>query len=316
MQSHSQSRAERRERREKAGSRMVIQRGHRKPHPLLRLQPGCQVSPELHKMETRRAAQLTVNTQPFFFQAGSWRSWNPVFTCPCAHDAPALLPTEHNLLKSMPSSHAPRPDLPRPRLRLRKHRPHCPLPRAGLEHNNNSMQLSECLLFSFKMPTLSTTVFVYYAPHTFADNLESFTSALMDSFLNLCIINFLIHPPINVPLWRQFCAVLPQHLYLWTEYSLFFSQLFWTLVLRPSIFFFEKVHTKNTEPLRSTSEANIILYINYNYFSYSKFLLAIYFTYGNVSFHVILSIHLTLSSPLPMSISLLPVSVSPLLPCK
>ena len=34
---------------------------------------------------------------------------------------------------------------------------------------------------------------------------------------------------------------------------------------------------------------------------YSKFLLAIYFTYGNVSFHVTLSIHLTLSSPLPMS---------------
>lgn len=126
------------------------------------------------------------------------------------------------------------------------------------EHNNNSKQLSECLLFSFKMPTLSTTVFVYYAPHTFADNLESFTSALMDSCLNLCVINFLIHPPINVPLWRQFCAVLPQHLYLWTEYSLFFSRLFWTLVLRPSIFFFEKVHTKNTEPLRCTSEANII----------------------------------------------------------
>ena len=36
--------------------------------------------------------------------------------------------------------------------------------------------------------------------------------------------------------------------------------------------------------------------------SYSKFQLAIYFTYGNVSFHVTLFIHLTLSSPLPMSI--------------
>ena len=45
---------------------------------------------------------------------------------------------------------------------------------------------------------------------------------------------------------------------------------------------------------------------------YSKFLLAIYFTYGNVSFHVTLSIHLTLSSPLPMSISLFSVSISPL----
>ena len=49
---------------------------------------------------------------------------------------------------------------------------------------------------------------------------------------------------------------------------------------------------------------------------YSKFPLAIYFTYGNVSFHVTLSIHLTLSSPLPMSISLFSMSVSPLLPCK
>ena len=33
--------------------------------------------------------------------------------------------------------------------------------------------------------------------------------------------------------------------------------------------------------------------------SYSKFPLPIYFAYGNVSFHVTLSIHLTLSSPLP-----------------
>ena len=44
--------------------------------------------------------------------------------------------------------------------------------------------------------------------------------------------------------------------------------------------------------------------------SYGKFLLAIYFTYGNVSFHGTLSIHLTLSSPLPMSISLFFMSVS------
>ena len=41
-----------------------------------------------------------------------------------------------------------------------------------------------------------------------------------------------------------------------------------------------------------------------------------YFTYGNVSFHVTLSIHLTLSSPLPMSISLFSMSVSPVLPSK
>ena len=50
--------------------------------------------------------------------------------------------------------------------------------------------------------------------------------------------------------------------------------------------------------------------------SYSKFPLAIYFIYGNVSFHVTLSIHLTLLSPLLMSISLFSVSISPLLPCK
>ena len=41
-----------------------------------------------------------------------------------------------------------------------------------------------------------------------------------------------------------------------------------------------------------------------------------YFTDGNVSFHVTLSIHLTLSSPLSVSISLFSMSVSPLLPCK
>ena len=50
--------------------------------------------------------------------------------------------------------------------------------------------------------------------------------------------------------------------------------------------------------------------------TYSKFPLAVYFTYGNVSFHVTLSIHLTLSFPLPMSISLFSMSVSPLVPCK
>jgi len=49
---------------------------------------------------------------------------------------------------------------------------------------------------------------------------------------------------------------------------------------------------------------------------YPKFLLATYFTYGNISFHVTLSIHLTLFSPLRMSISLFSMSVSPLLPCK
>ena len=49
---------------------------------------------------------------------------------------------------------------------------------------------------------------------------------------------------------------------------------------------------------------------------YSKFPLAIYFTYGNVSFHVTLSRRLTLSSPLPMSINLFSMSISPLLPCK
>ena len=48
----------------------------------------------------------------------------------------------------------------------------------------------------------------------------------------------------------------------------------------------------------------------------SKFPLAVYFTCGNVIFHVTLSTHLTLSSPLPMSISLLSVSVSVPLPCR
>ena len=49
---------------------------------------------------------------------------------------------------------------------------------------------------------------------------------------------------------------------------------------------------------------------------YSKFPLAIYFVYGNVSFHVTLPKWLTLSSPLPMSISQFSMSVSPLLPWK
>ena len=58
-----------------------------------------------------------------------------------------------------------------------------------------------------------------------------------------------------------------------------------------------------------------ILY-DLSYEPYSKFPLVIYFIYGNVSFHDTLSIHFRLSSPLPMSISLFSMSVSPLLPCK
>ena len=50
--------------------------------------------------------------------------------------------------------------------------------------------------------------------------------------------------------------------------------------------------------------------------AYSYLQLTIYFTYANVSFHVTLSIHLTLSSLLPTSISLFSMSVSPLLSCK
>lgn len=139
----------------------------------------------------------------------------PCLYLPLCSRCPSPPRTEHNLLKSTPSTHAPRPDLPRPLLRLRKHHPPLPAPTCWhLEHNSNSTQLSECLLFSFKMPTLSTTRFVCYAPHTFADNLESCASALMDSLLNLCIINFLTHLPINVPLRQQFCAVLPRRLYL------------------------------------------------------------------------------------------------------
>ena len=48
-----------------------------------------------------------------------------------------------------------------------------------------------------------------------------------------------------------------------------------------------------------------------------KFPLAIYFTYGNVSFHVTLSTYLThASSPAPTPISLFSMCVSPMLPWK
>ena len=49
---------------------------------------------------------------------------------------------------------------------------------------------------------------------------------------------------------------------------------------------------------------------------YCKFLLAIYFTYGNVSFMLLFPYISTISSPLPMSVSLFSISVSLLLPCK
>ena len=53
-----------------------------------------------------------------------------------------------------------------------------------------------------------------------------------------------------------------------------------------------RINIKLAEEKTNTLKVNHILYS-------SKFPLAIYFTYANVSFHVTLSIHLTLSSPLP-----------------
>ena len=47
-----------------------------------------------------------------------------------------------------------------------------------------------------------------------------------------------------------------------------------------------------------------LLFVFLSFLSHSKFPLAIYFAYSNVSFHVIFSTHLTLFSPLPMSVSL------------
>ena len=49
---------------------------------------------------------------------------------------------------------------------------------------------------------------------------------------------------------------------------------------------------------------SLLFFFFFIFMSHSKFPLAIYFTYGDVGFHVTLSMHLTLSSPLPMSISL------------
>ena len=55
---------------------------------------------------------------------------------------------------------------------------------------------------------------------------------------------------------------------------------------------------------------NINFYPQGIFFFKDVLLSSVYFTYGNVSFHVTLSIHLTRSSPLPMSISVLYVCFS------
>ena len=78
------------------------------------------------------------------------------------------------------------------------------------------------------------------------------------------------------------------------------SPSFWTFLPSPSLSHPSRLIT---EPLFEFPEP------------YSKFPLAIYFTYGNVSFHITLFIHLILSSPLPVSISLFSRCVPPLLPC-
>ena len=98
----------------------------------------------------------------------------------------------------------------------------------------------------------------------------------------------------TIALQKFVVSVKPQHE---SAIAVHISRPFWTSLPIPSLWV-------DTEPLFKFPEP------------YSEFLLAIYFTYGNMSFPVSLSIHLTLSSPLPMSISLFSMSVSPLLPCK
>ena len=87
-----------------------------------------------------------------------------------------------------------------------------------------------------------------------------------------------------------------------TEFCFFFSNL---NMNQPQVYIY---------PLPFEPPSHLLLLFEFPE-PYSKFLLAVYFT-CNVSFHVTLSILLTLSSPLPVSISLFSMSVSPLLPCK
>ena len=91
--------------------------------------------------------------------------------------------------------------------------------------------------------------------------------------------------------------VKPQHE---SAMGIHISSLFWTPL--PSLPILPL--SVDTEPLFKFPEP------------YSKFPLAVYFTYGNISFHVTLFIHLTLSSLLPMPVSLSSMSVSPFVPCK
>ena len=70
---------------------------------------------------------------------------------------------------------------------------------------------------------------------------------------------------------------------MWISHSIHISPPFWTSLPSPSPSHLSRLIQS---PLFEFPEP------------YSKFLLAIYFTYGNVSFHVTLSIHLTLSIPL------------------
>ena len=120
-----------------------------------------------------------------------------------------------------------------------------------------------------------------------------YTSLLHFIFFNLYIFYWKLTPVQN---FVVFC-----HTSTWINYRYTYIPIL--LILTP-ISFPNPPLQVNTEPLFEFPEP------------YSKFLLAIYFTNGNVSFHVTLSIHLTLSSPLPMSINLFSMSVSLLLPCK
>ena len=100
----------------------------------------------------------------------------------------------------------------------------------------------------------------------------------------------------------------------YTKYQSYFSFVQNCLVMsvRGAVSFFSSYPSPSPSHPSKLIQSTCLSFLRHR----ANSLLAIYFTYGNVSLHVTLFIYLTLSSPFPMSISLFSMSVFPLLPCR
>ena len=146
--------------------------------------------------------------------------------------------------------------------------------------------LSKGLSWVFSSTTVWKDQFVGAQSSLWSSSLEKNIALaiwiIVGKVMSLCVFFFLFIFSLKDSCFTEFCCFLSNLTWISHRYTYILSFL-----NLPSISLPIPPLQVDTEPLFEFPEP------------YSKFPLAIYFTYGNVSFHVTLSMRLTLSSPCP-----------------